>query len=62
MLLQPVEIAIPGVRFNLPEQFDNVGLEAWLTRIGIRYHRFDLNRDYEPIRSNQPRPSDSFAG
>jgi hypothetical protein len=62
MLLQPVEITTPGVRLDLPEQFDNLRLEARLTRIGIRYHRFDFNGDYKPIGSNKPRPSDSFSG
>lgn len=58
---QPFDITRFSARLNLSQQFDDVRLEAWLTRIGVWDNRFDFDRHNESIRSDQSRSCNSFA-
>jgi hypothetical protein len=61
VLLEPLKIAAPGMRFDLPQQFNNVRLKTRLTRIIVRNDCLDFNCDDESIGSHQSRSRNSLA-
>jgi hypothetical protein len=61
VLLEPLDIAALGMRFDLPQQFNNMRLVARLAGVGIGNNRFDFNRDDELFGSYKPGSGNSFA-
>ena len=61
VVLEPLKIPALGMRFDLPQQFNNVRLKTRLTRIIVRNNCLDFNCDDESIGSHQSRSRNSFA-
>lgn len=59
--LEPLQVIVLRVLFDLAEQFHRFGLEATLARIVEWNDQFDLYRDHIPVGLNEPRPLGTFA-
>jgi hypothetical protein len=61
MLLEPFDVALLGVNFDLPQQLDNARLKTRLAGVCVGNDGFDFNGDDKSVGSHEPGTLDSLA-